>query len=99
MQSFLYLDLEEDVEMLDTTPGWTKEGDWVPYVVPAGKYRAERAANPHYSDSLWVFIQGSKIGQREGWLKNASKDGIKAKLMIASPLPEAGDLSVSMIVT
>jgi hypothetical protein len=83
--SLLILDAKDDVEFLDTTPGWNAEDDWVPFTVPAGMYKAQRALNPFNPDGMWIFVQGTRIGQREDWLINAETNGIKVSLLEARP--------------
>ena len=83
--SFLILDAEEDIEVLDTTPGWKAPQEWVPVTVPAGKYKAMRALNPERPDGIWIFVEGTRIGQRQDWLIEAEKSGIKVRLLEATP--------------
>lgn len=84
----LILEAEEDIEVLDTTPGWNSQEEWVPFTVPTGRYQAERAINPFSPDGTWFFIKGTKFGQRESWLNKVEKAGIKVKLFEVKPLEE-----------
>lgn len=86
--AFLILDAEEDIEVLDTTAGWQAEDEWVPVTVPAGKYKAIRALNPASPDGLWIFVEGTRIGQRQDQLIEDEKNGIKVRLLEARPASE-----------